>query len=72
MYHTSQGSQLHYTPSSPCINNVGSFNLMQHTEPGTNPEEGCQIHDERLHDKGTWLCDPYARQLGKGHIAAEQ
>ena len=36
MYHTSQGSQLHHTcPSSPrvCLNSVGPFNPILHTDP---------------------------------------
>ena len=49
MYQTSKSNQLHYPhPSSSRVrlNCVGSLHPIQRTDPGTNPEEGCQVRDE--------------------------
>ena len=74
LYKTSQSSQLHHPhPSSPwvCLNSVGSQHPIQHTDPWTNPEEGCQVRDEWLHDEDSWLRDSHARRSGMGHIAEQ-
>ena len=71
MLHSSQGSQLHYhctASSRVCLIDVGSNHPIQHTGPGTSPEESCQIYFQRLHNKDTWLCDQDAGRSGMGYI----
>ena len=50
---------------------MGSPYSVKYTDTGTNPEEGCQVRDERLHDKDIWLWDPYAKRSGMGHSTEE-